>query len=145
MDKNRHLIELSESERTGFGRVEFSVQSEPQKVFSAIWQLESLVNNDSFDGYFRFSDSNLIQYAPVALSAIGALACADIVERAIQLVSPLPPTQEGRHSALDAIGDHGQEQLQLLDSEFYSYPDNLTDLLFEFVRDRTDVFGPLPC
>jgi hypothetical protein len=60
MDKNRFLIELSESERTAFGRIEFAAQPEPQKVFSAIWQLESLVNNDGFDGYIRFTDSDVI-------------------------------------------------------------------------------------
>jgi hypothetical protein len=73
------------------------------------------------------------------------MACAQIVERAIRFIGPIPPTQEGRYSALDALGDLGQERLNEFDSEFYSYPDNLTDLLFEFVRDRTDVFGPLPC
>ena len=53
MDKNHYLIELSEGERTDFGRVDFEEQPEPQKVFSAIWELESEVNNGGFDQYFR--------------------------------------------------------------------------------------------
>lgn len=39
MDKNHFLINLSESKRTDFGRVDFAAQSEAQKVFSAIWSL----------------------------------------------------------------------------------------------------------
>jgi hypothetical protein len=37
MDKNAFLIELSESDRTDFGRVNFSDQSEDQKVLTTAW------------------------------------------------------------------------------------------------------------
>jgi hypothetical protein len=45
MDKNKFLIDLSESDQTDFGRVDFASQSDPQRTFSAIWELESQVNN----------------------------------------------------------------------------------------------------
>lgn len=45
MDKNALLIELSESDRTMFGRVDFDQQPPDQQVFSAIWELENQVNN----------------------------------------------------------------------------------------------------
>jgi len=45
MDKNKILIELSESNRTEFGKEDFDKQSLPQKVFSAIWSVEAEVNN----------------------------------------------------------------------------------------------------
>jgi hypothetical protein len=41
MDKNAFLIGLSESDRTDFGRTDFGEHSEEQRVFSAIWELES--------------------------------------------------------------------------------------------------------
>ena len=69
MDKNQYLIELSESPRSDLGRVDLEDQSEPQKVFSAIWELESQVNNGGFDQYFRNSDTDHIAYAPLALRA----------------------------------------------------------------------------
>ena len=144
MNKNTFLIHLSESERTNFGRVDFATQPEAQKVFSAIWELESQVNNGGFDQYFRNSDSDIIAYAPVALRAIGALACADIVGRAIEVIAPLPPTQDGRYAALDTAGEEGQDRLDTLDTEFFAYPDDLTGMLFEFVRERPSVFGPVP-
>ncbi len=52
MDKNQALIMLSASDRTALGRQEFSQQSTPQKVFSAIWAVESEVNNGGFSQYF---------------------------------------------------------------------------------------------
>jgi hypothetical protein len=55
--KDAFLIELSESDRTSFGKVAFEKQDEIQRVFSAIWALESEVNNGGFDQYFRNSDS----------------------------------------------------------------------------------------
>lgn len=48
MDKNMFLVELSESDRAGFGRVDFSGQPEEQQVCSAIWELESPANNSGF-------------------------------------------------------------------------------------------------
>jgi hypothetical protein len=144
MDKNTFLIDLSERYSTALGGVAFTEQPELQQVFSAIWELESEVNNGGFDQYFRNSDSDVIAYAPTALRAISASACAGIVERAIKLIAPLPPTQEGRYRVLDAQGESGQEQLTALDAEFFAYPDNLTDLLFEHVRRHPEVFGAVP-
>lgn len=144
MDKNGFLIGLSESERTDSGRVDFAAQSEAQKIFSAIWELESQVNNGGFDQYFRNSDSDIIAYAPVALRAIGASSCAGVVERAIQVIAPLPLTQAGRYEALNAVGADGQDRLTTMDSEFFAYPDDLTELLFEFVRQHPASFGSVP-
>jgi hypothetical protein len=45
MTKNDILINLSESEKTSFGKQDFASQSLPQKVFSAIWAVESEVNS----------------------------------------------------------------------------------------------------
>ena len=144
MDKNGFLIDLSESEWTDFGRVEFSAQPEPQKVFSAIWKLESDVNNGGFDQYFLNSESDVIAHAPIALRAIGVSSCAEIVEKAIQVIAPLAPTEIGRYESLDDAGDEGQERLDMLDAEFFAYPNDLTELLFEFASQRAETFGPMP-
>jgi hypothetical protein len=138
------LISLSERFCNALGDVAFTDQAEPHKVFSAIWDLESEVNNGGFDQYFRNIDSDVIGYAPGALRAIGAAACAGIVERAIEVIAPLPATQELRCRALDSQGESGEEQLAALDAGFIAYPDNLTELLFEHVRRHADTFGPVP-
>lgn len=144
MDKDGFLINLARSERTDFGRVAFAAQSEAQKVFSAIWELESQVNNGGFNLYFRNSDSDIIAYAPMALRAIGAPSCADLVGRAIALIASLPPTRDGRSSVLDAMSEEGKGRLAALDSEFFAYLDDLTEMLFKFVHQHPESFGPVP-
>ncbi len=143
-DKNRFLIGLSESEHTDFGRVSFAQQNQAQKVFSAIWELESQVNNGGFDQYFRSSDTEEILYAPLALGAIGALRCRAIVETAFSVLGAMPLTQEGRAEALDALPQTSEQALDAADAEFFAYPDNLTELLFDFVSRRPETFGPIP-
>ena len=144
MDTNKYLIDLSDSNRTDFGYVAFAKQSEVQKVFSAVWEIESQVNNGGFDQYFRNSDSDIIAFAPAALKMIGASACALIVESAIELVSPLPTTQEKRYDALDALHETQQDMLESLDTQFFEYPDDLTKLLFDYVAKHPEAFGPVP-
>ena len=143
MDKSLYLSRLSQDERTDFGRVDFDEQPEPQKVFSAIWVLEGEVNNGGFAQYFRNWDIGEIAYAPKALRRIGASSCARIVERAIEIISPMAPTREERSRALDALDDDGQYVLFTLDAEFLAYPDDLTELLFAYVSDHPESFGPV--
>lgn len=144
MDKNSFLIDLSESERTEHGRVDFPRQQEAQKVFSAIWELESEVNNGGFEQYFRNSDSSNIAFSLAALRAVGAHACARITDSAIEVVSPLPATEQERDKALDALNAAQQAKLDAADARFYEYPDDLTKLLFDYVAKHPETFGPVP-
>jgi hypothetical protein len=128
MDKNSYLIELSESDRTDFGHVDFAAQSHEQQVFSAIWSLESQVNSGGFSAFFEYEDPELVAFAPAALRAIGAAACADIVSRAVAL-------------ALHSDSPEVSGQFDSLDSEFYEYPDDLTELLYNYVSANPATFG----
>jgi hypothetical protein len=71
--------------------------------------------------------------------------CADIVARALRAVSsdPLPDDQESREQPVEALDDSTRSALESLDEEFLAYPDNLTDLLFEYVRSTPQVFGTI--
>lgn len=128
MDKNQYLIDLSDSERTDLGHKDFGAQSHEQRVFSAIRTLESDVNNGGFDSFFSFEDPALVAFTPIALREIGALACADIVDKAI-------------NSVTGKVLDDAIEQLDNLDSEFCAYPDDLMELLYSCAAARPDVFG----
>lgn len=145
MDKNSFLIELSESDRTNFGKVEFTEQPEEQKVFSAIWSLESEVNNGGFLQYFENDRGETVNFTPIALKRIGANKCARIVERAIRAVSSgaFPTTPELTEAVLGDLSDDAREELDALSAEFQDYPDDLTELLFAFVSKHPDVFGPV--
>lgn len=146
MDKNAYLIQLSESEGTDFGRVKFVNQSEPQKVFSAIWALESEVNSGGFLHYFTSWEFDTANFALVALHTIGAQTCASIVERALQTLSdsPLPSSREDCEQLVASLSEEDKKKFETLDSEFFSYPDNLTELLFEYVASNPAAFGPTP-
>jgi hypothetical protein len=145
VNKDHYLIDLSESDRTEYGRVDFADQSDEQKVFSAIWALESQVNNGGFDQYFASWDGETATFAPTALKKIGATKCAAIVEKALHLVSPegLPEDQAKRQELVESLSDEARQKLSDIDTEFFAYPDNLSGLLFAFVQSHPDTFGPI--
>lgn len=144
MNKDHYLIDLSGSERTDYGRTDFEKQSSAQKTFSAIWELESQVNNGGFEQYFRSADTDVILYAPVALRNIGADTCAGLVDQALAIVSPLPEDFDAKYDVLDSLEDGKLDSLNALDEKFYEYPDNLSDLLFDHVAKHPDEFGVVP-
>jgi hypothetical protein len=146
MNKNRILIDLSESEKTSFGKVEFAEQSIPQKVFSTIWALESEVNNCGFSQYFSNSSSETASFVVEALEVIGAPKTASICNRAIATAFPngLPGTAGIICSTAADFPAEILEKLETLDQEFFAYPHNLTDLLFAYVSDHPGEFGTLP-
>ncbi len=146
MDKNGFLIQLSESDATAFGRVDFADQTFPQKVFSAIWSVESEVNNGGFSQYFMNSSSETAGFVVEALEAIKAPRTADICRKAIAAAFPdgMPGEPDAISAAAADFTDEIEESLNSLDQEFYQYPHNLTDLLFAFVATHPEEFGPVP-
>jgi hypothetical protein len=144
MDKNHYLIELSESPKSDYGKRDFAEQCHEQKVFSAIWELESLVNNGGFQGYFG-NGAETASFAPNALLAVGAHQCAAIVKEALVLVpAPLPTEHDACWEVMHSLPEPVAAQFALLDNRFFAYPDKLSELLFAFVAAHPDVFGPTP-
>lgn len=143
--KNHILINLSSSEKTSFGKEDFASQSIPQKVFSAIWEVESEVNNGGFSQYFVNSSAESAHFVVDALRVIGAPQTADICQRAIAAAFPagLPESEEAIRSAAVDFSDEVAEELEPLDQEFFSYPHNLTELLFAYVSQHPAEFGEL--
>ena len=146
MKKNGILIDLSESEKTRVGKEEFACQSQPQKVFSAIWAVESEVNNGGFCQYFSNESAESASFVVEALEAIGAPKTASICKRALAAAFPagIPQTPETIRSAAGDFSDEILEKLEPLDQEFFSYPHSLTDLLFAYVSKHPEEFGALP-
>jgi Domain of unknown function (DUF4375) len=146
MDKNGILISLSESNRTKFGKDDFSTQSFPQRVFSAIWALESEVNNGGFSQYFANLSSETAGFVTEALETIGAPTTADICRRAIAAAFPdgLPSDPEIISSAASDFSVETGDKLEALDQEFFQYPHDLTQLLFTYVSKHPEEFGEIP-
>jgi hypothetical protein len=146
MTKNHILIGLSGSDKTKFGKEDFADQSLPQKVFSAIWAVEAEVNNGGFSQYFLNSSAETAGFVAEALETVDAPKTAAICRRAINAAFPrgMPLETESIQAAAADFPDEVLDKLQLLDQEFFSYPHNLTDLLFAYVADRPEEFGTLP-
>jgi hypothetical protein len=146
MNKNSILINLSESDQTKFGKQDFARQSRPQKVFSAIWAVESEVNNGGFAQYFFNDSGESASFVVEALETIGAPKTAAICKRAIATAFPegLPQAPETIRSLAADFPDPILEGLQPLDEEFFAYPHNLTDLLFAYVSQHPEEFGAIP-
>jgi len=145
MDKNKILIQLSESPLTKVGKEEFAQQSGPQKVFTAVWEVESEVNNGGFAQYFSNESAESAPFVVEALETIGASQTAAICRRAILTAFPngLPRTVEAIRLAADDFSEEIVEKLGSFDQEFFAYPHSLTDLLFAYVSARPDEFGTL--
>ena len=146
MNKNEILISLSESESSRFGKEEFARQSFPQKVFSAIWAVESEVNNGGFSQYFSNDSAESISFVVQALETIGAPETANICNRALLAAFPrgLPISIETLHSTASDFSEKVLAELEPLDHEFSGYPHNLTELLFAYVAAHPEEFGTLP-
>ncbi len=138
MTKNQILIHLSESENTKFGKEEFARQSFPQKVFSAIWAVGSEVNNGGFSQYFVNSSAETAAFVVEALRTIGAPDTAAICERALAAAFPtgLPDSEDAIRSLASDFPDEIIDKLEELDQKFFSYPHDLTELLFTYVSEH---------
>jgi hypothetical protein len=146
VDKNGILINLSESGRTKFGKEDFATQSVPQKVFSSVWSVEAEVNNGGFSQYFLNSSAETAPFVAEVLDFIGAPLTAEICRRAIACAFPagLPSTPVAICSAASDFSDETLDNLGIFDSEFFSYPHDLTDLLFAYVSAHPEEFGEVP-
>jgi uncharacterized protein DUF4375 len=81
------------------------------------------VNNGGF-AQFLTGQWDVACLAPTALRKIGAERCAAIVDRALAALSdPAHPVKGEVKLSKDTF-----DALSQLDSEFYRYPDDLTDL-----------------
>ena len=80
-----------------------------------------------------------------ALETIGAPRTANIRNRAIVTAFPggLPATVEGIRAVAKEFSEGILAKLEPLDQEFFSYPHNLTDLLFAYVNGHPEEFGAL--
>jgi len=142
MDKNKILITLSERGR--FWKVPFENLSEAEQIFRAIWDLESEVNNGGFYQYYYNNSGDTACHVVAALEEIGAEAAAGIVAKANAAFYPVSPSieQDVRREQLEVIESKYEDLWDSLDEEFFSYPDDLTGLLYDYVkRNKSEIEG----
>jgi hypothetical protein len=145
-DKNRILIRLQESPAIHHGKVDYEKQSARQRVFSAIWGLEAQVNNGGFHQYFSSADGEAAIDVPAALRTIGAHRAAAIAAEALALFpeGPPPRARDARERRLRQVSPKTIAAWDQLDRRFMAYPDNLTELLYDWVKAHPKDFGNIP-
>lgn len=144
IDKNRELISLSESPLTRFWRVSFDELSSAERIFVCVWELEAQVNNGGFSQYFSNYSGDNSHLIVQSLVSIGAHQAAALVGKAIDTVGTDITTKphDERELAIRNLQSETLDRLSELDYEFYEYPDDLTELLYEFVqKHRNEIQG----
>jgi hypothetical protein len=143
---NRRLIRLSESPTSRFWRLDYKDLSTPERVFLVIWELESEVNNGGFHQYFYNRSGALAPHVVDALKTIDAPATADIVQRALNAMMNMITSWSGdahRQSGMNQLSSETRQILEELDQKYYACPEDLTPLLYKYVRDhRIEVHTP---
>jgi hypothetical protein len=92
------------------------------------------------------SSNESAHFVVKALEIIDAPKTADICGRAIAAAFPdgLPQSEDEINSTAEDFSDEVLARLEPLDQEFFSYPHDLTALLFAYVSKHPDEFGQLP-
>jgi hypothetical protein len=145
VEKTRILIQLSQSPRSQYGKVPYEKQSRPQQVFSALWGLESEVNNGGFAQWFENSAGEMAVDTESALRTIGAHHAAAIVAKAVAAFpgGAPPRDHEARQRLLRTASQEIRSTWARLDQEFFKYPDDLTSLLYAWVKAYPGEFGDI--
>ena len=129
------LIKISEAVWAREAAVGANGLTPAEKVFLRVWNLEAEVNNGGFNQYYQNSAGDHALETPAALREIGASEAASLVESANQVFGPTGPSRDRdeRTRALEQLGKSATDALGTLDTRFYEYPDNLSDLLRRYV------------
>ncbi len=134
MTKNDILIALSQRGR--FWTLNFEDLTHAEQVFRAIWELEGDVNNGGFSQYYFNNSADSAYFAPDALEEIGASAMAALVRDANSLFpgGMVPRERGARQALLEPL----EAQFDALDQAFWEYPENLAELLFDYVSNHVE-------
>lgn len=139
-----YLISLSEKICPRLWDGGWDALSHAEQVFACVWQLEAEINNGGFNQFYSNSAGDFATETVNALEEIGAAHTAEIVRQANALFeSGEPPRDcEEREEALETIRDDHEDDLDTLNTAFYEYQDNLSELLHAFVMNhRADIRG----
>ena len=142
-DKNDFLIALGSwlSKKSNYGEHPERF-SNAEKTIYIIYQLEAEVNNGGFDQFLFNSSGDFANETAAALRSIGAEQAAAICDRAFSaFAQPIPEDRTEREAFLDdAITDEIDDILSQCATDFYAYPDNLTELCYDFVMTHREQF-----
>lgn len=113
-----------------------------QYVYST-WILENEVNNGGFNQYFYNSSGQFAEEAISGFQAFGADGMANILQGAIDTLFDEIDLYRKTKAAgsLEAFMDSYEESsLDIWDDKFYEYPNDLSKLRIEYIRNNMNEF-----
>jgi hypothetical protein len=113
--------------------------TDPEKVVLAVEAFERDVNNDGFDGFFRYR----AEYVPVIVDALNAIDAGDAAEvarsaiAALGIGSPLTPAKV--EAVMDREDDDALEvALNAADARYYGLALDLAGQVLDYIRANVD-------
>ncbi len=116
----------------------------PQRHVSAVQILDAEVRNGGFLQYFFNSSGDQWPAAAAGLTAIGAKRDRELVDQAIALFGPTPPSTDSEERArqLAVLADKDEKAFVEIEKAYYQDPDDLEVLLLDYVIKHADDFRP---
>lgn len=117
--------------------------SAPEKVVLLIENLEREINNGGFNQFYYNQSGNFAHETYEALKIIGADQTALIIRKANGAWpdSKVLVNQNDRQNLLSKIESKSERIWNECDAMFYEYKDDLSELLFEYVKLNKEAFN----
>lgn len=143
-DKNQFVIAMSGwLDRKCKGGANPAVLSPEEKTVYVVDSFQSEVNNGGFSQYLYNGSGALTGELLASLAAIGADCTAEIYRDVLSLLPPeLPADELLRNELLDeVITAEISAVMSAADDRFYTYPDDLEELLYRFIMNHKSCFA----
>ena len=118
------------------------VLNDAQKVALFIGNLEREINNGGFSQFYWNSSGEYAQETVISLQQIGARTTAKIVQTANNEFprGEVARSKEARIAIINGIEEQAERVWAQCDEKYYSYEDDLTKLLLQFIHDNKGSF-----
>ncbi len=106
-----------------------------ERNLAAIWSFEAGVSNGGFAHFFGSAAGDLAAAAPAAFRVIGALARAEIAEKANAVFGPggVPADRASREQALRSLPASARNTFDRLEAQYFELSTDLEDRLEEYL------------
>lgn len=119
-----------------------SVLTPEEKTVYIVDSFQSEVNNGGFSQYLFNSSGTFVGELAASLSAIGANRTIEIYKKALEKLPLELPADDGQRNTLleELITEDISEVFASCDQQFYEYPDNLDELIYQFIMNNKSCF-----
>lgn len=142
-DDTKFAIAMSDLVVSREAAVGYQQLTSPERVVLCLDALEREVNNGGFAQFFENSAGDHALETIEALRTLGAPRVAGLVAEAVAVFPDGGPAtdRERRQRQVEQLDDRARAKLDQLDGAFQDYPERLTVLERQYVRDHQEQFN----